>query len=108
MSEEPLFDPSLKKRKKKKTVAFSEDPLGADADPTTPAPESIDDVTADGVAVNMGSKTLHEQLASEKESAKEDDEANEFADLKKKKKKTIPLDLERCVMLVKLELFLIR
>ncbi|KAI0826020.1 domain found in IF2B/IF5-domain-containing protein [Irpex lacteus] len=93
MSEEPLFDPSLKKRKKKKTVAFSEDPLGADADPTTPAPESIDDVTADGVAVNMGSKTLHEQLASEKESAKEEGEANEFADLKKKKKKTIPLDL---------------
>lgn len=96
MSEEPLFDPSLKKRKKKKTVAFSEDPLGADADPTTPAPESIDDVTADGVAVNMGSKTVHEQLASEKESAKEngEEDVNEFGDLKKKKKKkTIPLDL---------------
>ena len=98
MSEEPLFDPSLKKRKKKKTVAFSEDPLGADADPTTPAPESIDDVTADGVSVNMGSKTVHEQLASEKESAKEngEEDANEFGDLKKKKKKkTIPLDLVR-------------
>ena len=37
-SEEPLFDPTLKKKKKKKVVAFSEDPLGADADPTTPAP----------------------------------------------------------------------
>ena len=33
-----LFDPTLKKKKKKKAVAFSEDPLGADADPTTPMP----------------------------------------------------------------------
>ena len=46
----------------------------------------------------MGSKTDHEQLASEKESAKEngEEDANEFGDLKKKKKKkTIPLDLVR-------------
>jgi hypothetical protein len=98
MSEEPLFDASLKKRKKKKTVAFSEDPLGADADPTTPAPETIDDVTADGVSVDMGSKTVHEQLArNEKEEAKngveEDDTKAMFGDLKKKKKKTIPMDL---------------
>ncbi|KAI0340280.1 hypothetical protein BDW22DRAFT_1360215 [Trametopsis cervina] len=98
MSEEPLFDPSLKKRKKKKTVAFSEDPLGADADPTTPAPESIDDVTTNGVTVDMGTKTVHERLAqSEKEDSKEDPEDDEgksmFGDLKKKKKKTIPLDL---------------
>lgn len=97
MSEEPLFDPSLKKRKKKKTVAFSEDPLGADADPTNPAPEVIDDVTTDGVSVDMGSKTVHERLASEKEEAKDDAEEDEakamFGDLKKKKKKTIPMDL---------------
>ena len=89
MSEEPLFDPSLKKRKKKKTVAFSEDPLGADADPTTPAPETIDDVTTNGVAVDMGPKTVHEQLAQNgKESSKEDveeDESKMFGDLKKKK-----------------------
>lgn len=96
-----MFDPSLKKRKKKKTVAFSEDPLGADADPTTPAPEVIDDVTTNGVAVDMGPKTVHEQLAqNEKNSSKEgedDDVKAMFGDLKKKKKKTIPLDLVRTV-----------
>ena len=96
MSEEPLFDPSLKKRKKKKTVAFSEDPLGADADPTTPAPEVIDDVTTNGVAVDMGPKTVHEQLAQNEKSTSqngEDEDKAMFGDLKKKKKKTIPLDL---------------
>ncbi|KAI0696341.1 domain found in IF2B/IF5-domain-containing protein [Cytidiella melzeri] len=93
MSEEPLFDPSLKKRKKKKTVAFSEDPLGAEADPTTPAPESIDDTTTDGVSVDMGSKTVHEQLAQgEKDEAKGDAEEG-FGEIKKKKKKSIPMDL---------------
>ena len=61
MSEEPLFDPSLKKRKKK-TVAFSEDPLGADADPTTPAPTEIDNTTTNGDVVDMGSTTMHEQM----------------------------------------------
>lgn len=99
MSEEPLFDPSLKKRKKKNLkVAFNEDPLGADADPTTPAPEDIDDVTTNGVAVDMGPKTAHEQLAQSENGASkeggEDDEAKAmFGDLKKKKKKTVPLDL---------------
>ena len=95
MSEGPLFDPSLKKKKKKKTVAFSEDPLGADADPTTPAPETIDDTTTNGVAVDMGPKTVHEQLAQNgKGAASEDDELKAmFGDVKKKKKKTIPLDL---------------
>lgn len=106
-SEEPLFDPSLKKRSKKKTVAFSEDPLGADADPTTPAP-AIDDSTVD-----LGPKTVHEQMKEngigagadedaeaekskkEKDTAKEEDEFKAmFGDLKKKKKKKdIPLDL---------------
>lgn len=104
-SEEPLFDPSLKKRSKKKTVAFSEDPLGADADPTTPAP-AIDDS-------DLGPKTVHEQMKEngigaggdedaeapkskkEKDAGKEDDEFKAmFGDLKKKKKKKdIPLDL---------------
>ncbi|KAI0058479.1 hypothetical protein BV25DRAFT_1909174 [Artomyces pyxidatus] len=103
-SEEPLFDPSLKKRSKKKQVAFSEDPLGADADPTTPAPP-IDDTTANGDAVDLGPKTVHEQMkqngvgaeeevAEPKESKEEDDLKAMFGDLKKKKKKKeIPLDL---------------
>ena len=56
-----MFDPSLKKRKKK-TVAFSEDPLGAEADPTQPAPSTIDDTTTNGEAVDMGPKTMHEQM----------------------------------------------
>ncbi|KAL0063927.1 translation initiation factor eIF-2 beta subunit [Marasmius tenuissimus] len=74
MSEEPLFDPSLKKRKKK-AVQFTEDPLGAEADPTTPAPETIDNVTTTG--------------------EKEDDDLKAmFGDMKKKKKKKeLPMDL---------------
>ena len=102
MSEEPLFDPSLKKRKKK-TVAFSEDPLGADADPTTPAPAEIDNVTANGDAVDMGPTTMHEQMKQngitgegldDGEKKEDDDFKAMFGDLKKKKKKKeIPLDL---------------
>ena len=101
MSEEPLFDPTLKKRKKK-TVAFSEDPLGAEADPTTPAPQEIDNVTANGDVVDMGSTTMHEQMkqngmtgeAEDTEKKADDDFKAMFGDLKKKKKKKeIPLDL---------------
>ncbi|PCH36765.1 eukaryotic translation initiation factor 2 beta [Wolfiporia cocos MD-104 SS10] len=101
-SEEPMFDPSLKKRKKKQ-VAFSEDPLGAETDPTTPAPATIDDTTANGDAVDMGPTTMHEQMKQngitgedeEEGEKKEDDEFKAmFGDLKKKKKKKdIPLDL---------------
>ena len=107
MADEPLFDPSLKKRKKKQ-VAFSEDPLGADADPTTPAPATIDDVATNGDAVDMGPKTVHEQMAQNERAGEggdaaktEDDELKAmFGDLKKKKKKKdLPLDLvsvQRC------------
>ncbi|KAF8273669.1 domain found in IF2B/IF5-domain-containing protein [Lactarius quietus] len=104
MSEEPLFDPSLKKRSKKKQVAFSEDPLGADADPTVPAP-SFDDTTASGDTIDLGPKTVHEQMKQNeadideagselKEAKEEDDFKAMFGDLKKKKKKKeIPLEL---------------
>ena len=98
-----MFDPSLKKRKKK-TVAFSEDPLGAEADPTQPAPSTIDDTTTNGEAVDMGPKTMHEQMLKQNggtgaedggEEKKEDDDFKAmFGDLKKKKKKKdIPMDL---------------
>src|ERR1700685_1677806 len=96
-SAEPLFDPSLKKRKKKQ-VAFSEDPLGADADPTNPAPTSIDNTTANGVAVDLRPATAHEQMQQNGRAADEDDvkkdEDDMFADMKKKKKKKkeIPMD----------------
>jgi translation initiation factor 2 subunit 2 len=105
MSGEPLFDPSLKKRSKKKQVAFSEDPLGADADPTAPAPPSLDDTTASGDVIDLGPKTVHEQMkqseagiddvASEHKEVKEEEDFKAmFGDLKKKKKKKeIPLDL---------------
>ena len=90
---EPLFDPSLKKKsKKKKTVAFSEDPLGADADPTTPAPPE-----ANG---DLGPATVHEQMVQNgvDDTAHQENEDAElkamFGDMKKKKKKKeIPLDL---------------
>ncbi|TDL27869.1 eukaryotic translation initiation factor 2 beta [Rickenella mellea] len=101
-SEEPLFDPSLKKKKKKKQVAFSEDPLGADADPTTPAPAEITNGDVD-----MGPATVHEQMKQkngdsmgndieleEPKMKEEDDFKAMFGDLKKKKKKKeIPMDL---------------
>ncbi|KAI9459219.1 domain found in IF2B/IF5-domain-containing protein [Lactarius psammicola] len=104
MAEEPLFDPSLKKRGKKKQVAFSENPLGADADPTVPAP-SLDDTTASGDVIDLGPKTVHEQMKQNeagiddaasglKEAKEEEDFKAMFGDLKKKKKKKeIPLEL---------------
>lgn len=89
---EPLFDPSLKKRKKK-TVAFTEDPLGADADPTAPAPETIDTTTMSGDKVDLGPATAHEAM---QQAPPEDDLNSMFADVKKKKKKkAIPMDLVR-------------
>jgi len=97
-SEEPLFDPSLKKRKKKK-VDFIEDPLGADADPTKPAPETIDSTTINGEAVDLGPTTAHELMTKEKSDKKEkedDDYKAMFGDMKKKKKKKeIPMDFVR-------------
>jgi len=95
-SDEPLFDPSLKKRKKKQ-VAFTEDPLGAEADPTAPAPESIDSTTLNGDAVDLGPTTAHEAMKATGNGATEkkgdDDFKAMFGDMKKKKKKKeIPLD----------------
>jgi translation initiation factor 2 subunit 2 len=95
-SEEPLFDPSLKKRKKK-TVAFTEDPLGAEADPTTPAPTFIDNTTTNGEPVDLGPITAHEQMQQNNSGGDDDevkkDEDDMFADMKKKKKKKqIPMD----------------
>ena len=94
MSEEPLFDPSLKKRKPKK-VAFTEDPLGPDADPTAPAPESIDGTTINGDPVDLGPTTAHERMKEEKDKPANDDYASMFGDIKKKKKKKIPMDFVR-------------
>ncbi len=88
-SEEPLFDPSLKKRKKKK-VDFFEDPLGAEADPTKPAPETIDSTTVNGERVDLGPTTAHEMMSeakSEKKGKEEEDYKAMFGDMKKKKKK---------------------
>ena len=92
--EEPFFDPTLKKKKKKKVVAFNEDPLGADADPTTPAPPLDDSALG-------GPTTVHEQMKqngglvhSESKDKEEDELKAMFGDLKKKKKKKeIPMDL---------------
>jgi len=94
--DEPLFDPSLKKRKKKQ-VAFTEDPLGAEADPTKPAPETIDSTTLNGDAVDLGPTTAHEAMKATGDVDKkkeEDDFKAMFGDVKKKKKKKeIPMDL---------------
>jgi hypothetical protein len=99
MSEEPLFDSSFKKKPKKKHVAFSEDPLVADADPTQPAPDVIDNRTTNGEAVDMGPTTAHEQIAKQQSGEVDDDFKAMFGDVKKKKKskKEIPLDLVRVI-----------
>jgi len=99
MSGEPLLDSSLKKKPKKKQVAFSEDPLGADADPTQPAPDVIDDRTTNGEAVNMGTTTAHEQIAKQQSGEADDDFKAMFGAVKKKKKpkKEIPLDIVRVI-----------
>lgn len=95
---EPLFDPSLKKRKKK-AVTFTEDPLGPDADPTTLPPEVIEATTVNGDVVDLGPQTAHEAMKAGQEKKKIDDDDEfkaMFGDLKKKKKKKeIPLDLVR-------------
>ena len=94
-TEEPLFDPSLKKRKKK-TVAFSDDPLGAEADPTQPGPTTIDERTTNGEVVDLGPTTVHEQMkrnGDDQEVKQDEDFKAMFGDLKKKKKKEIPMDL---------------
>ncbi|KAF9473624.1 hypothetical protein BDN70DRAFT_885672 [Pholiota conissans] len=96
MSEEPLFDPSLKKRKKK-NVVFIEDPLGADADPTKPAPETIESTTINGESVDLGPTTAHELMAQEAKPEKTEKESEDFKAMfgdmkKKKKKKEIPMD----------------
>jgi translation initiation factor 2 subunit 2 len=90
MSEKPLFDPSLKKRKKK-TVVFSQDPLEAH-----PAPTFNDSHSANGDAVDLGPTTIHEQMKTG-EGADEKNEDDDFKAMlgdfkKKKKKKEIPLD----------------
>jgi len=96
MTEEPMFDPSLKKRKKKQ-VQFTVDPLGAEADPTAPAPETIDDTTTDGAVVDLGPTTTHERMKLNGDSAAKSTEEDDFKAMfgdskKKKKKKEIPLD----------------
>ncbi|KAG1752245.1 eukaryotic translation initiation factor 2 beta [Suillus lakei] len=105
-TEQPLFDPSLKKRKKK-AVAFTEDPLGPEADPTTPAPTIIENTTTNGDVVDLGPTTAHEQMKRSQNGAPESadatvDEVKEDDDFKamfpdglkkKKKKKDIPMDL---------------
>ena len=91
----PDLDFSDLKKKKKKAVAFTEDPLGAEADPTTPAPDTIDNTTTAGEHVDLGPSTAHEQMKAQTEG--EDDLKAMFGDVKKKKKnkKDIPLDLVR-------------
>lgn len=101
MSEEPLFDSSLKKKPKKKVVAFSVDPLGPDADPTQPAPDVIENRTTGGETVDMGPTTAHEQIAKQQNGEADDDFKAMFGDVKKKKKKPkkeIPLDLVRVII----------
>jgi translation initiation factor 2 subunit 2 len=99
-TEEPLFDPSLKKRRKKK-VNFDEDPLGADgaAEPETPAvppaPESVPtaSILKDTPAPAPTPAPVPAPAPAAEE--KEEDLNAMFGDLKKKKKKKeIPLDLE--------------
>jgi len=100
---EPLFDPTLKKKKKKKQVAFSEDPLGADADPTTPAQDIPEEpvqtlheqMKMNGVGKEDDVPLKKEPVVVEEKKEEEDDFLTSLGELKKKKKKKdIPMDLE--------------
>ncbi|KAF9512481.1 hypothetical protein BS47DRAFT_1062391 [Hydnum rufescens UP504] len=75
-AEEPLFDPSLKKKKKKKAVAFDEELLGVDSNANAPTPSLGNDGPAEA-----GQATSDSLLA-------------DFSDLKKKKKKKATFDLD--------------
>ncbi|KZO99130.1 hypothetical protein CALVIDRAFT_544573 [Calocera viscosa TUFC12733] len=117
-SEEPLFDPSIKKKKKPK-VSFSEDPLGADADDLEPthAPIKEADETPTGEETNMfdgmkkkkkkkvsieGVRPLLRRMRSCADSTSQGEEPAEEVNLddmfegmkKKKKKKDMPMELE--------------
>ncbi|KAG8787365.1 hypothetical protein FRC12_015651 [Ceratobasidium sp. 428] len=99
-TEEPLFDPSLKKRKKKK-VLFGEDPLGAEGaeEPEVPAVPAPAETTPGPSILKPATQETNGAAAAVAEEAgggAEEDPAAMFGDLKKKKKKKveIPLDLD--------------
>lgn len=56
--EEPLFDPSLKKKKKKKAVAFNEDPLGVEGGASPPAYVRFRRFSKLGVILSLRQTTL--------------------------------------------------
>jgi translation initiation factor 2 subunit 2 len=94
-TEEPLFDPSLKKRKKKKVI-FDEDPLGADGaeEPETPAAPAAAE-TAPGPSILKPAEAANNNGAPVEDKQTDEDFNAMFGDLKKKKKKKeIPLDLD--------------
>lgn len=74
----------MKKKKKKPKVAFAEEAASADADPTYPPKEPIDDPS-------LGPATAHERALKSAtdggEDAAEGADGNLFGDVKKKKKK---------------------
>ncbi|KAG8791233.1 hypothetical protein FRC12_009800 [Ceratobasidium sp. 428] len=99
-TEEPLFDPSLKKRKKKK-VLFGEDPLGAEGaeEPEAPAVPAPAETTPGPSILKPATQETNgapPAAAEEAGDKAEEDPAAMFGDLKKKKKKKveIPLDLD--------------
>jgi translation initiation factor 2 subunit 2 len=96
-TEEPLFDPSLKKRKKKKVI-FDEDPLGADGaeEPETPAAPAAAETAPGPSILKPAEASANNDNAAPVEDKQTDEDFNAmFGDLKKKKKKKeIPLDLD--------------
>jgi len=80
--DEPLFDTSLKKKKKKKVVAFNEDPLGVEGGAEAP---SLRDEAPSPAPI------LDKQVPQVPPA---DDLGGGFSDLKKKKKKKATFDLD--------------
>ncbi|KAG8744101.1 hypothetical protein FRC10_010782 [Ceratobasidium sp. 414] len=92
-TEEPLFDPSLKKRKKKKVV-FPEDVPGADVAeepeaPAAPAPAE----TVPGPSILKATETNGDGAPTADDKPADEDLNAMFGDLKKKKKKKTDIPL---------------
>ncbi|KAF8309659.1 hypothetical protein DL93DRAFT_2062727 [Clavulina sp. PMI_390] len=93
MSEEPLFDVTLKK-KKKKAVAFNEDPLGVEGGAPAPTFLTVRACLPMFVSPVLLDRTLSTSNDPDEPAAADAAPTGDFSDLKKKKKKRATFDID--------------